>query len=137
MGLARAFAMVGLSLGGASLALCAALAKGPADRATPMRAPPSEAALFAAHCGICHSEMGSGTLALAARLGRRRALLATRRDLDADGVRFAVRNGVGSMPAQTRVDLSDADLARVIIYLTKSAAKPRGSPAARLRSDHE
>jgi mono/diheme cytochrome c family protein len=99
--------------------------------ATRPSAAPSEpgAGLFASHCGICHFEMGPGTLTLAARLGRKRALLSERPDLEAGYVRYVVRNGVGSMPPQTRVDLSDAELDLIAAYLARPASKrPPGGP---------
>jgi mono/diheme cytochrome c family protein len=90
-------------------------------------APPPGVALFEVHCGICHEQMGTGTMMLARRLGGDHALLADRTDLTADYVTHVVRNGIGSMPPQTRVDLSDAELASVVAFLTRPAAE-RGPP---------
>jgi mono/diheme cytochrome c family protein len=93
------------------------LAGSPADRAG---ASPRGADLFDAHCGICHMPHGAGTIALAHRLGDAQSLLAERTDLDAAGVKYVVRNGIGSMPPQTRVDLSDAELEAVAAFLTRA-----------------
>jgi mono/diheme cytochrome c family protein len=87
-----------------------------------------ERSLFDAHCGICHARTGYATSILAARLGRKRALLAERTDLGPDGIKAVVRGGTGSMPPQTRVDLSDADLDRIAAYLTSGRSGRR--PAA-------
>jgi hypothetical protein len=56
---------------------------------------------------------------LGRRLGPERALLAQRSDLSADYVRQVVRHGLLSMPPFTRVDLSDAELAQLSVYLTR------------------
>jgi cytochrome c5 len=96
-----------------------------------------DAAIFEAHCGICHAQMGTGTMTLGRRVGWDHALLADRTDLTADYIHQAVRAGVGSMPPQTRVDLSDADLARVIAYLTRPAAARPPHPAGPPGQQHE
>jgi cytochrome c5 len=88
-----------------------------------------DAAIFAVHCGICHDQMGTGTMTLGRRVGWDHALLADRTDLTADYIHQAVRAGIGSMPPQTRVDLSDAELTRVIAYLTRPAAARPPHPA--------
>ena len=51
------------------------------------------------------------------------ALLANRRDLTADYVKAVVRGGKGAMPAQTRVDLTDAELNAVAAYLAQKGKK--------------
>ena len=91
--------------------------------------PSAGAGLFDLHCGICHAQMGTGTMMLARRLGPDHALLADRTDLAADYIRHVVRNGIGSMPPQTRVDLSDAELERIAAFLVRPAAE-RGPPQA-------
>lgn len=87
--------------------------------------------LFDAHCGICHLKDGYATSILAARLGSKRALLAERSDLDTNGIRSVVRGGMLPTPPQTRVDLTDAELDRIIAYLTRPRAERRQSPASR------
>lgn len=89
---------------------------------------PAEA-LFNTHCGICHLQMGPGTIMLGRRLGPDHALLDERRDLDTGYIRHVVRNGIGGMPPQTRVDLPDAELDAVAAYLTRPEAE-RGPPRA-------
>lgn len=79
-------------------------------------------ALFENHCGYCHLTFGMGTnLLMKQRLAigapPQTALLANRDDLTADYVKGVVRMGKGAMPQQTRVDLTDAELASVAAYL--------------------
>lgn len=80
--------------------------------------------LFAARCGICHAAGGTGTFMLARRLGAERALLAERLDLTHELVTHVVRHGINAMPVFTRVELTDAELAQVVGYLTRRAAGP-------------
>jgi mono/diheme cytochrome c family protein len=74
-------------------------------------------ATYLDHCGICHLEGGTGTFMLARRLGKQRALLAQRTDLTPAYVEAIVRNGLNSMPAFTRVEITDQELAAVADYL--------------------
>jgi hypothetical protein len=55
---------------------------------------------------------------LGRRLGEESALLAERDDLAADYVRFVVRNGLVSMPPLTRVEATEAELDRIVGFLT-------------------
>jgi mono/diheme cytochrome c family protein len=75
--------------------------------------------LFAARCLKCHGDGGTGTFMLARRIGKDKALLAERTDLQAEYVRFVVRNGIVSMPAITRVEVTDDELAAIVRYLTR------------------
>jgi mono/diheme cytochrome c family protein len=93
-----------------------------ADVASPA-ARASGAELFNPHCGICHLQMGPGTIMLGRRLGPDKALLEQRQDLDPDYVKHVVRNGIGSMPPQTRVDLPDNELDSIAGYLTRPASE--------------
>lgn len=79
-------------------------------------------ALFAVRCGVCHAPGGTGTFMLGRRLGADRALLAERTDLGAALVEHVVRHGINGMPVFTRVELTDAELAQVVAYLTRPAA---------------
>ena len=98
-----------------------------ADTASPATRA-SGAELFNPHCGICHLQMGPGTIMLGRRLGPDHALLDERLDLDAAYIKQVVRNGIGGMPPQTRVDLTDNELDRIAGYLTRpeSERKPHG-----------
>jgi mono/diheme cytochrome c family protein len=82
-------------------------------------------ALFEVHCGYCHllGGMGSNLLTpqrIAAGEGPEMALLANRKDLTPDYVKAVVRQGKNAMPPQTRVDITDAELDAVALYLGKA-----------------
>jgi hypothetical protein len=75
--------------------------------------------------------MGPGTIMLGRRLGPEHALLAERTDLDPDYVKHVVREGIGGMPPQTRVDLTNVQLDAVAAWLTRPASErtpPHGPP---------
>jgi cytochrome c5 len=81
--------------------------------------------LFEVHCGYCHLLGGMGTNLLTKQrmmMGETpdKGLLANRTDLTADYVHSVVRMGKGAMPAQTRVDVTDAELDAVAKYLGKA-----------------
>jgi mono/diheme cytochrome c family protein len=78
--------------------------------------------LFQSTCLYCHGEKVWGTFTLA----RRRAdegLLEKRTDLSAPFVKNVVRNGLGSMPAYRRTELTDADVDAIAAYLTRARSK--------------
>jgi mono/diheme cytochrome c family protein len=81
--------------------------------------------LFEVHCGYCHLLGGMGTNLLTKQrmmMGETpdKGMLANRTDLTADYVKSVVRVGKGAMPAQTRVDVTDAELQAVSKYLGKA-----------------
>ena len=76
--------------------------------------------LFMARCGKCHLEGGTGTFMLGRRLGQDKALLEDRTDLNPAYVHRVVRHGMNSMPWFTPVELTDADLAAITAYLTRT-----------------
>ena len=81
--------------------------------------------LFEVHCGYCHLTGGMGTNLLTKQrlmMGETpdKGLLANRTDLTADYVKSVVRMGKGAMPAQTRVDVTDAELGAVAKFLGKA-----------------
>lgn len=85
-------------------------------------------ALFEHACGYCHLPGGMGTnllvkqrIAIGEAPGT--ALLARRDDLTADYVEQVVRQGKGAMPAQTRVDVTDAELAAIGAWLEKGGER--------------
>ena len=79
--------------------------------------------LFQATCIHCHGEKVWGTFALERRLGPDRGLLEKRTDLVAPLVKSVVRNGLGSMPAYRRTELTDADVDAIAAYLTRERSK--------------
>ena len=86
------------------------------------------AQLFSHQCGACHLAGGMGTNVLTGRqmaMGRSPALglLANRTDLTPAYVRAVVRAGTGAMPRLTRVDVTDAELNAIALYLGKAGSK--------------
>lgn len=75
-------------------------------------------ALFDVRCGICHAKGGMGTVWLGRRLGPDNASLADR-VVPAELVEHVVRNGINSMPVFTRVELTDAELQLIAVYLSR------------------
>ena len=76
--------------------------------------------LFEQKCALCHGAMGTGTMMLERRLGKDNALLAKRTDLQPEYVEAVLRNGIGSMPAITRVELTDAQRVQLTAFLTRN-----------------
>ncbi len=105
--------------GFASLAAGTAYAVTPADRVA------AGEKVFEAKCALCHAKVGTGTMMLARRLGEADAMLANRRDLDPSYVEAVVRHGIGSMPAITRVEVSDEQLGQIAAYLTRNNSEAK------------
>jgi cytochrome c553 len=78
----------------------------------------SAEALFVEKCGMCHRQMGMGTVILARRMDPKQAMLETRRDLSPELIVAAARQGIGNMPRISRAEASDAQLAVISSYLT-------------------
>ncbi len=76
--------------------------------------------VYLARCQYCHVQLGPGTIVLARRLGEANSLLADRTDLTEDYIRVVVRNGLNTMPAITRVEVSDEELKLIADYLTRN-----------------
>jgi len=79
---------------------------------------PAEA-LFVEKCGMCHRQMGMGTVILARRLEPSKAMLEARTDLTPEFVIQAARAGIGNMPRIQRGEVSDAQLQTIAKYLSK------------------
>jgi cytochrome c5 len=79
--------------------------------------------LYVEKCSMCHRQMGMGTVILARRMDPKVARLEARTDLTADYITLAARQGIGNMPRISRAEVSDAQLARIVLYLTKAQAK--------------
>ena len=80
----------------------------------------SDKQAFAARCAKCHAESGTGTFMLGRRHGKDKAMLETRTDLAPQFIRHVIRNGIVSMPAITRVEVTDAELDAIVRYLTRT-----------------
>ena len=76
-------------------------------------------ALFVEKCGMCHRQMGMGTVILARRMDPAKAMLEKRSDLASAYVTAAVRNGIGNMPRISRGEVSDPQLKVIAEYLTR------------------
>lgn len=81
--------------------------------------PAAGQALYRSRCGMCHQEGGFGANTLAERLGKGLSILEQRTDLDPTLVRQVVRRGIGSMPAITKVELTDEELGTIADYLAR------------------
>jgi cytochrome c553 len=75
-------------------------------------------ALYVEKCGMCHRQMGMGTVILARRMDPKIAMLEARDDLTADFVKAAARQGIGNMPRISRGEVSDAQLNRIAQWLS-------------------
>lgn len=78
-------------------------------------------ALFGRECAFCHVGKSTGALMLGRRLGKENADLTKRTDLEADYVKAVVRNGLVNMPPFSRVELTDAEVDAIAVYLTRNA----------------
>lgn len=76
-------------------------------------------ALFVEKCGMCHRQMGMGTVILARRMDPGKAMLEKRDDLTAAYVTASARNGIGNMPRISRGEVSDSQLEVIAQYLSK------------------
>ena len=77
-------------------------------------------ALFVEKCGMCHRQMGMGTVLLARRMAPVLARLEARDDLTVEYVTVAARQGLGNMPRIRRGEVRDAQLERIARYLAKA-----------------
>lgn len=85
---------------------------------TAQAASPNAAELYRHNCFICHQAGGSGAVMLAKRLPKGTTpLLDQRRDLQAPYVQAVARNGIGTMPKFTRIELPTADLDAIAGWL--------------------
>lgn len=81
---------------------------------------PPPARDYANACGTCHDNGGYAVRVLADRLGPQSALIHRRNTLSPDTIRSVVRNGVGAMPAMSKLEVSDAELDGIIALLGKA-----------------
>jgi mono/diheme cytochrome c family protein len=75
--------------------------------------------LFAEKCGMCHRATGMGTGLLSRRSPKGQEQLEARTNLGAAFVSTIVRHGVANMPALSRAEVSDAQLASIAGYLSR------------------
>jgi len=86
--------------------------------------------LFHARCGYCHLAGGTGTIMLARRLGKDRALLEDRTDLNVEYIKKITRVGINGMPPHNRIEVPDGELDAIAIYLTRPASARTPGTAA-------
>jgi mono/diheme cytochrome c family protein len=95
----------------------AALATDPPPAGAPAAGPGRD--LFAEKCGMCHRSTGMGTGLLARRYPKGQEQLEARTNLSAAFVTNVVRHGLNNMPALSRAEVSDPQLATVAAYLAR------------------
>jgi cytochrome c553 len=78
-----------------------------------------EEALFVEKCGMCHRQMGMGTVILARRMDPKVAMLEARHDMPVEFIVQAARTGIGNMPRISRGEVSDAQLQVIARYLAR------------------
>jgi len=83
-------------------------------------AAPPFARAYANACAPCHDNGGFAVGVLTDRLGKKAALIDRGNTLDAATIRFAVRHGIGAMPAMSKLEVTDAELDGIIAYLAKA-----------------
>jgi mono/diheme cytochrome c family protein len=79
---------------------------------------------YANACGTCHDRGGFGVQVLAARLGAAKSLLHAGTQMPAEAIRVIVRQGLGAMPAMSRLEVSDSELDSIVAYLGRHALAP-------------
>lgn len=80
---------------------------------------------YHARCAACHEPIqgpSAGVWFLRATRGPEQALLSQRKDLNAEYIRLAVRQGLTVMPPLTRAEVTDEELDAVITFLTAREA---------------
>jgi len=78
-----------------------------------------EERLYVEKCGLCHRQMGMGTVILARRMDPKLAMLEDRTDLSEEAVIQIARSGIGNMPRIQRGEVSDEQLRTIARYLAK------------------
>jgi mono/diheme cytochrome c family protein len=74
--------------------------------------------LFIEKCGMCHRDLGMGTMLLMNRLPREQAKLEDRTELPSALIKAVVRNGLGNMFSISRAEVSDEQLDKIANYLS-------------------
>lgn len=118
-----AFAMLPI-LGGCTAPQSAVNASTPASSAAATIPP---ARNYANACGTCHDRGGFGVQVLADRLGKAQSLLHVGTRMPAEAIRVIVRQGVGAMPAMSKLEVTDAELDGIVAYLGRPA-QPQSTP---------
>jgi cytochrome c5 len=109
----RAWALL-LAHGGVVMGGVSSAAQG-SDRDSP---PPPRT--YENACATCHDNGGFGVRVIADRSEPERALIHNGTTLPAAAIHAIVRNGLGAMPAMSKVEVSDAELEVIIAQLISS-----------------
>jgi mono/diheme cytochrome c family protein len=83
-------------------------------------ASPPPARTYATACGTCHDNGGYAVRVLADRLGPERALIHRTNRLSPEAIRAIVRNGIGAMPAMSKLEVSDSELEAIVEQLGRA-----------------
>lgn len=86
---------------------------------------------YADACATCHDRGGFAVRVLADRLGADAALIHQRNSLSPQVIRAVVRNGMGAMPAMSRIEVSDAELDSIIAHLMRASPQEQAGGDAR------
>jgi mono/diheme cytochrome c family protein len=123
-----AAAILALAVGGGAL-LWARQSPHPVLTATVARSAGGK--VFDKWCSDCHSTpAGTGSMALQRKYGGNpSAIIEQRSDLNADYVKQVVRHGISFMPSFRKTEISDAEVALLGAYLTKSEQRPAAGTA--------
>lgn len=80
--------------------------------------------VYARWCVECHNARGFATVKLRERYqDSEPAILTERKDLNADLVKYVVRNGISFMPSFRKTEITDRELAALSNYLATDPAK--------------
>ena len=79
---------------------------------------------YASACASCHDRGGFGVRVLADRLGSARSLLHAGTALPPEAIRAIVRQGLGAMPAMSRLEVTDKELSSIVEFLVTSRSQP-------------
>ena len=79
--------------------------------------------VFVEKCGMCHRQMGMGTVVLARRVAPAVAMLEQRTDLTPPLIQHAVRKGLGNMPRINRAEVSEEQLNAIVSWLTEPSSR--------------
>jgi cytochrome c5 len=79
--------------------------------------------LYGRECAFCHVGRNTGAMMLGRRLGKDKAELHRRTDLDPGYVKAVVRNGIVNMPPLSKVEVTDQELDRIAAYLARKSKR--------------
>jgi mono/diheme cytochrome c family protein len=96
-------------------------APGKPDDSAPVAVVPRD---YASACAPCHDRGGLGVRVMADRLGAARSLLHVGTALPPEAISAIVRQGLGAMPAMSRLEITDKELSSIVEFLVSSRSQP-------------